>query len=337
MKTLTHINAESKVPKYKQLVNSIISHIEKGILKSGDRLPSINETSEEYYLSRDTVERAYCELYKQGIITSIYRKGYFIAGVSGKPATRIFMLVGKITEHTRQLYQSVVQATGKHTIIDIYTYNYKTQLFKDVINNHLGNYHYYLIMPHMIECDAEVNKVLRKIPGDRLLFMDKVPDGYTGAGSGISIYNEEVIYTALQQATPLLEKYKSFNLVLSNEEFCHLELISAFKRLCEDIKMPYQIIDGLDEEPITSGNAYFTLDDADLVEVVRYAGNSGKHLGQDIGVLSFGDACFKEVLANGISVIATEVEQVGKSIMSVMDGQRGEHNIAMRLLARKSL
>jgi DNA-binding GntR family transcriptional regulator len=48
-------------------------------LKIGDRLPSINEISAEYYLSRDTVEKAFNELRKKGIITSVKRRGYFIS------------------------------------------------------------------------------------------------------------------------------------------------------------------------------------------------------------------------------------------------------------------
>jgi DNA-binding transcriptional regulator YhcF (GntR family) len=58
------IDVESRVPKYRQIINSIIKDIEQGVLRVGDRMPSINEISEEYYLSRDTVEKAYNELKK---------------------------------------------------------------------------------------------------------------------------------------------------------------------------------------------------------------------------------------------------------------------------------
>ena len=76
--TFTIKKSDSKLPKYQQLINSLLQDIEMGELKPGERLPSINEASEECYLSRDTVERAYTELHKMGVITSIFRKGYFI-------------------------------------------------------------------------------------------------------------------------------------------------------------------------------------------------------------------------------------------------------------------
>ncbi len=46
-----------KTPKYKQIVQSVITDIERGVLKREDQLPSISELSAEYYLARDTVER----------------------------------------------------------------------------------------------------------------------------------------------------------------------------------------------------------------------------------------------------------------------------------------
>ena len=56
---LDEIDEASKVPKYKQVADIIISNIGSGIVKLGDRIPSINQTSEQFLLSRDTIEKAY--------------------------------------------------------------------------------------------------------------------------------------------------------------------------------------------------------------------------------------------------------------------------------------
>ena len=53
------INEQSRVPKYKQIVDSIIADISKGKIQVGEKIPSINELSEFLLLSRDTVEKAY--------------------------------------------------------------------------------------------------------------------------------------------------------------------------------------------------------------------------------------------------------------------------------------
>ena len=70
------INDQSEVPKYMQVIDLIISDIESGIFKQGQKVPSINETSEELLISRDTVEKAYISLKKKGILLSVRGKGF---------------------------------------------------------------------------------------------------------------------------------------------------------------------------------------------------------------------------------------------------------------------
>lgn len=76
------INPDSEIPKYKQVVDLLLSDIEAGIFKIGQRIPSINETSEDLFISRDTVEKAYVYLRKKGIIGSVRGKGYYVNQVN---------------------------------------------------------------------------------------------------------------------------------------------------------------------------------------------------------------------------------------------------------------
>jgi DNA-binding transcriptional regulator YhcF (GntR family) len=71
------INENSRIPKYKQVVDSIIGDLSTGKLKVGEKIPSINELSEICYLSRDTVEKAYKFLKERNIIVAVRGKGYF--------------------------------------------------------------------------------------------------------------------------------------------------------------------------------------------------------------------------------------------------------------------
>ncbi|HYH56680.1 MAG TPA: winged helix-turn-helix domain-containing protein, partial [Anseongella sp.] len=70
------IEFKENTPKYLQIIDSVIHAISKGQLKRGDKIPSINQFSEEYLLSRDTVEKAYRQLIKEGILTAVRGKGY---------------------------------------------------------------------------------------------------------------------------------------------------------------------------------------------------------------------------------------------------------------------
>ena len=53
-----NIDLEKRTPKYIQVVDTITEAIRLGKLKKGERILSINELSDEYFLSRDTVEKA---------------------------------------------------------------------------------------------------------------------------------------------------------------------------------------------------------------------------------------------------------------------------------------
>ena len=73
-----HIDEFSSTPKYQQLANSIIEGIRNKRIKKGESLPSINEVSFEYYISRITVEKGYNYLKSKGVIDSVRGKGFFI-------------------------------------------------------------------------------------------------------------------------------------------------------------------------------------------------------------------------------------------------------------------
>ncbi len=63
---------------YEQLYENIRSAIGGGMLKKGDKLPSIRRLSEDISVSRTTVETAYDQLCAEGYISNSPKKGYFV-------------------------------------------------------------------------------------------------------------------------------------------------------------------------------------------------------------------------------------------------------------------
>jgi GntR family transcriptional regulator len=74
------INLNSPVPIYEQLVDEIQRLIKIGELTVGDSLPPIRQLAKQLDVDKNTVARAYQELYKQNIIEGNRRKGSFIKG-----------------------------------------------------------------------------------------------------------------------------------------------------------------------------------------------------------------------------------------------------------------
>ena len=83
------IDSESIVPLYKQLIQYLISAIESHQLKPGDRIPSENELSKKFNISRVTVRRALQELAYQEKIVSVPGKGSFLREPKVEPLTAL--------------------------------------------------------------------------------------------------------------------------------------------------------------------------------------------------------------------------------------------------------
>ncbi|MEJ5996639.1 winged helix-turn-helix domain-containing protein, partial [Pedobacter sp. Du54] len=89
------IDERSATPKYMQLCNAIISAVESGDLKKEESLPSLNELTFIYDISRDTAERGYRHLKNKGFIMSVPGKGYFVAETSVNKAVNVLLLFNK--------------------------------------------------------------------------------------------------------------------------------------------------------------------------------------------------------------------------------------------------
>ncbi|MBP8762428.1 GntR family transcriptional regulator [Acetoanaerobium noterae] len=73
------IDMRSRTPIYEQIIDSIKELVVKGVLIPGERLPSVRDMAKEMTLNPNTVQKAYQELERQGIISTLRGKGTFIS------------------------------------------------------------------------------------------------------------------------------------------------------------------------------------------------------------------------------------------------------------------
>jgi GntR family transcriptional regulator len=76
---LFKIDMRSRTPIYEQIIDSIKELVVKGVLIPGERLPSVRDMAKEMTLNPNTVQKAYQELERQGIISTLRGKGTFIS------------------------------------------------------------------------------------------------------------------------------------------------------------------------------------------------------------------------------------------------------------------
>src|SRR5690242_21084009 len=111
---------------YLQIVDSITDAIRRGNYKMGDRIYSINELSNEYFLARDTVQKAYNILHEKGIITSVKGKGYYVNETEIDATYRVLLLFSKISNYKRQIYNAFVETLGRNAVVDIKIHHFNT-------------------------------------------------------------------------------------------------------------------------------------------------------------------------------------------------------------------
>ena len=69
-------------PIYEQVVEKMKELILLGILETDSQLPSVRELAMDLSINPNTVQRAYAELERQGVIYCVKGRGNFVAGVT---------------------------------------------------------------------------------------------------------------------------------------------------------------------------------------------------------------------------------------------------------------
>ena len=175
------IDENSRKPKYVQIVDSVTNNISLGNFSMDDKMPSINMLSEEFYLSRDTVEKAYKILKERKVITAVRGKGFYIARTNLISKTNILFLVNKLSSYKLQIYNAFNRNIGANSYTDLQIYHCDETLFLNLLEKNKGAYNYYVIMLHFksddfkhISAPEKILQAINKIPKEKLIMLDNL-------------------------------------------------------------------------------------------------------------------------------------------------------------------
>ncbi len=73
-----HVDPQSGVPVYRQMMDQIKYYIASGVLVNGDQLPSIRELAQSLTVNPTTVVKAFNSLVHEGVIELRHGKGAFV-------------------------------------------------------------------------------------------------------------------------------------------------------------------------------------------------------------------------------------------------------------------
>jgi GntR family transcriptional regulator len=116
-----YVDERSTVPLYVQLGEQVLAAVARGELRRGDRLPSVRDVAGELALNPLTVNRAYAELEREGVLETRRGLGTFVAGLrkrkDGAAVPALADIAGRFVSRARALgYEGrqIVSAVQTH-------------------------------------------------------------------------------------------------------------------------------------------------------------------------------------------------------------------------------
>lgn len=73
------VDVMSRVPVYEQIIKQVEEQVLTGILKEGDKLPSVRSLSVKLSINPNTIQKAYTELDRRQLVITVPGKGSFIS------------------------------------------------------------------------------------------------------------------------------------------------------------------------------------------------------------------------------------------------------------------
>lgn len=324
------LGGEPSMPKFRLLANAVKNAIAEGRLKTGETLPSVSLVCEQFSLSRDTVFKAYSLLREQGVVMSQPGKGYYIAD----HITKVFVFLDTFKAYKEVLYDSFFHALPKNVIADVNFHHYNPKLFRKLIEDSLGRYSKYIIMPFLSD---ETEKLLSRIPKDRLLIIDW--NLYASETTNV-IYQDfgASLFKGLEEVKDRIAKYKSFHFLYPDYTYHPYQSVISFERFCNTYPIEHCVERNPDNLDVKAGTAYITVSDRLLGKILEQCRQKGLTVGKDVGVISYNETPMKKFIDKGITVFSTDFNRMGSlAAKFVVDEKHMDVCVPSEMIIRNSL
>ncbi len=307
--------------KVTQLADALSQAISRKEFLEGDSLPSINQLSAQYGVSRDTVFKAFLDLRERGLIDSTPGKGYYVTS----QVTNVLLLLDQYTPFKEALYNSFVRHLPINYKVDLLFHQYNERLFNTILRESIGKYNKYIVMNFDNE---KFSTVLNKINPSRLLLLDfgkfeKEKYSY------ICQDFDEFFYQALN-----LLKERLFPKSLKHPQSSKV----YFTRFCQEQGFLCEIQEDIENLIVRKGVAYIAIKQQDVVKVVKQGRLEGLKCGKDFGLLAYNDIPSYEVIDEGITSLSIDWEMMGNEAANfVLNNVPVQKFLPTEVRLRKSL
>lgn len=335
---LINFDEYSITPKYLQLAHCIVKNIEIGKIKKDYILPSINDFSFEFNISRNTIEKTYRHLKQLGIVSSVPGKGYFISKTDFKQTIKVLLLFNKLSTHKKIIYDSFAATLNEQAAIDFYIYNNDFNLFKKILQNRKSGYTHYVIIPHFLEGGEKANEIINELSEGKLILMDKLIDGMSIEYGAVYENFEKDIFEALKQMLPKLKKYKKIKIVFPSYSYFPKEILKGYEAFCIQYQYNYSTVNNIENDTLNDGDVYIILMEDDLVTLLTKIKSTKLKVGKNIGIISYNETPLKQFILDGITTVSTDFVKMGElTAQRILNDDKQQVEVPFTLTLRNSL
>ncbi|MBC3845349.1 GntR family transcriptional regulator [Winogradskyella echinorum] len=309
------INIDNKlgIPKYKQIIQSVEIGLEEGTLKKGDKLPSVNSIKNKFSLSRDTVFMAFGELKKRGIVEAVTGKGYYIKSEDIKITKKVFLLFDELNAFKEDLYNAFLNAFGANFQVDIFFHHFNEAVFRKLVNDNIGNYNYYVIMPANF---TNAINVIKELPKDKVFVLDQTNTTLKEYACVFQNF-EKNVHDGLKVLEPKLKNYTKV-IFVHPKSYQPKGILDGYRQFFEFSSIKNQEVFGLDNCVPKKGDVYFVLDDRSLIVLIKKVQIENLIVGKDVGIIAYNDSLLKEIVEGGITTISTNFALMGQRMAKMI-------------------
>ena len=316
--------------KVTQLADTLSQAISRKEFLEGDSLPSINQLSAQYGVSRDTVFKAFLDLRERGLIDSTPGKGYYVTS----QVTNVLLLLDQYTPFKEALYNSFVKHLPINYKVDLLFHQYNERLFNTIIRESIGKYNKYIVMNFDNE---KFSTALNKINPARLLLLDF---GKFQKNKYFYICQDfdESFYQALLTLKERMHKYRQIVFLFSKGLKHPQSSKDYFIRFCKEQGFLYEIQEDIENLVVRKETAYIAIKQQDVVKAVKQGRLEGLKCGKDFGLLAYNDLSSYEVIDEGITSLSIDWEMMGNEAANfVLNDTPIQKYLPTEVRLRKSL
>jgi DNA-binding LacI/PurR family transcriptional regulator len=205
------------------------------------------------------------------------------------------------------------------------------------VANQIIHYDYFVILPHFKDDDATGVNIIKKIPKNKVLLVDRNLELLNDYPLVYQEYEKD-IQSALGKGKELIQKYKKLNLVFPVNQYYSRYIVRGFQIFCQVNNLPFSIIDQLEEDDIKKGEAFVLISDDDLYRFIKICRNKKWKPGSDVGLVAYNENQVKELLEDGITTISTNHDLIGRiAAQMILTGDFNRIKSPFEFIRRNSL